>query len=88
MATTTFGDVSPRVGIIAITQFLKHAEHAIVFNKLGQIERVPKNKGQTIKWRRYVPFDPITTALTEGVTPTSQKIAVVDVSASLGQYGG
>lgn len=88
MPMTTFGDVSPRVGIIAITQFLKHAEHAIVFNKLGQIERVPKNKGQTIKWRRYVPFDPITTALTEGVTPTSQKIAVVDVSASLGQYGG
>ena len=85
---TAYGDVSPRVGIIAISQFLKHAEHAIVFNKLGQVERVPKNKGQTIKWRRFVPFDPITTALTEGVTPTSQKIAVVDVSASLGQYGG
>ena len=63
MPMTVFGDVSPRVGIIAITQFLKHAEHAIVFNKLGQIERVPKNKGQTIKWRRYVPFDPITTSL-------------------------
>ena len=87
MATTTYGDVSPRVGIIAITQFLKHAEHPIVFNKLGQIERVPKNKGQTIKWRRWVPFDPITTPLTEGVTPSSQKLAVVDVTASLGQYG-
>lgn len=88
MAITVYGDVSPRVGIIAVSQFLKHAEHAIVFNKLGQVERVPKNKGQTIKWRRYVPFDPITSALSEGVTPTSQKIAVADVSASLGQYGG
>ena len=87
MAMTAYGDVSPRVGIIAITQFLKHAEHPIVFNKLGQIERVPKNKGQTIKWRRWVPFDPITTPLTEGVTPSSQKLAVVDVTASLGQYG-
>ena len=87
MPMTAYGDVSPRVGIIAITQFLKHAEHPIVFNKLGQIERVPKNKGQTIKWRRWVPFDPITTALTEGVTPSSQKLAVVDVTASLGQYG-
>lgn len=88
MPMTAYGDVSPRVGIIAISQFLKHAEHAIVFNKLGQIERVPKNKGQTIKWRRWVPFDPITTALTEGVTPSSQKLAVVDVTATLGQYGG
>ena len=88
MSLTTYGDVSPRVGIIAISQFLKHAEHAIVFNKLGQVERVPKNKGQVIKWRRFVPFDPITTALTEGVTPSSQKLAVVDVSATLGQYGG
>ena len=87
MGMTVYGDVSPRVGIIAITQFLKHAEHPIVFNKLGQIERVPKNKGQTIKWRRWVPFDPITTPLTEGVTPSSQKLAVVDVTASLGQYG-
>ena len=87
MPMTAYGDVSPRVGIIAITQFLKHAEHPIVFNKLGQIERVPKNKGQTIKWRRWVPFDPITTPLTEGVTPSSQKLAVVDVSATLGQYG-
>ena len=87
MGMTAYGDVSPRVGIIAISQFLKHAEHPIVFNKLGQIERVPKNKGQTIKWRRWVPFDPITTPLTEGVTPSSQKLAVVDVTASLGQYG-
>ena len=87
MPMTAYGDVSPRVGIIAITQFLKHAERPIVFNKLGQIERVPKNKGQTIKWRRWVPFDPITTPLTEGVTPSSQKLAVVDVTASLGQYG-
>ena len=87
MPMSAYGDVSPRVGIIAISQFLKHAEHPIVFNKLGQIERVPKNKGQTIKWRRWVPFDPITTPLTEGVTPSSQKLAVVDVTASLGQYG-
>ena len=88
MPMTAYGDVSPRVGIIAISQFLKHAEHPIVFNKLGQIERVPKNKGLSIKWRRWVPFDPITTALTEGVTPSSQKLAVVDVTATLGQYGG
>lgn len=88
MPMTAYGDVSPRVGIIAISQFLKHAEHPIVFNKLGQVERVPKNKGLSIKWRRWVPFDPITTALTEGVTPSSQKLAVVDVTATLGQYGG
>ena len=88
MPTTTYGDVSPRVGVIAVSQFLKHAEHPQVFNKLGQVERAPKNKGLAIKWRRFIPFDPITTPLTEGVTPSSQKLAVEDVTATLNQYGG
>jgi len=88
MALTAYTDISPRVGIVAVSQFLKHAEHPIVFNKLGQVERMPKNKGQTIKWRRFTPFDPITSALTEGVTPSSQQLAVVDVTGTLLQYGG
>ena len=88
MPMTTYGDVSPRVGIIAVSQFLKHAEHPQVFNKLGQVERAPKNKGLAIKWRRFIPFNPITTPLTEGVTPSSQKLAVEDVTATLNQYGG
>lgn len=88
MATTVYGDLSPRVGIVAVAEFLKHAEHPIVFNKLGQVERIPKNKGQVIKFRRFTPFAPLTTALTEGVTPSSQKLAVEDVSATLQQYGG
>ena len=88
MPITTYGDVSPRVGVIAISQFLKHAEHPQVFNKLGQVERAPKNKGLAIKWRRFIPFDPITTPLIEGVTPSSQKLAVEDVTATLSQYGG
>ena len=88
MPITTYGDVSPRVGVIAVSQFLKHAEHPLVFNKLGQVERAPKNKGLAIKWRRFMPFAPITTPLTEGVTPSSQKLAVEDVTATLSHYGG
>ncbi|WP_027697236.1 N4-gp56 family major capsid protein [Vibrio litoralis] len=87
MATTTYGDVSPRVGIYAKAQFLKHAEPILVLTKLGQTEPVPKNKGQNIKFRRAVPFAPATTPLTEGVRPESQKIVFEDVETNLQQFG-
>ncbi|ELJ8607175.1 N4-gp56 family major capsid protein [Vibrio cholerae] len=87
MATTTFGDVSPRVGIYSVAQMLKHAEPILVLSKFAQTEPVPKNKGLQVKFRRMVPFTVNTTPLVEGVRPDAQKIKVEDVAVSLQQYG-
>lgn len=84
---TEYGDVSPRIGMVAAAKMLAHAQPVIVLSKMGQTRPMPKNKGQTIKFRRPVPFEPATTALTEGVTPSSQKMVYEDVQASLDQYG-
>lgn len=84
---TSFGDISPRVGIHAVGQFLAYAEPILVLEKFGKGEMLPKNKGQVIKWRRPVPFDVSTTALTEGVTPAPQILKYEDVTAVISQYG-
>lgn len=84
---TAYGDVSPRIGAYAAVQMLKHAEPIIVLEKLAQVRPMPQNKGQTLKFRRPVPFAVATTPLTEGVTPSSQAMAYQDVNASLAQYG-
>lgn len=87
MPTTTYGDISPRIGIIAEVKMLEHAEPILVLQKFGDPKPQPKNKGQTVKFRRPVPFAAATTPLAEGVTPSSQKMAYQDVTVGMSQYG-
>lgn len=84
---TQYGDISPRVGIIAIAEMLAYADTQIVLDKFAKIEAVPKNKGLQIKFRRPVPFEVNPTALVEGVTPAPQALEYEDVNTSLAQYG-
>lgn len=82
-----YSDISPRTQVYAAAQMLSHAEPILVLNKLGQTKPIPKNKSQTIKFRRPRPFAPALNALTEGVRPTQQKMTYEDVEATLKQYG-
>lgn len=87
MATTTYGDISQRTAAYAAVQMLSHAEPILVLNKFGQSKPLPKNKADTVKFRRPVPFAVATTPLTEGATPTAQQMAYEDVTVQLAQYG-
>ncbi|MBQ1784635.1 MAG: N4-gp56 family major capsid protein [Gammaproteobacteria bacterium] len=87
MPITTYGDISPRVGIHAVAKMLEHAQPQLVIGKFAQSTPMPANKGQTLKWRRAVPWAPALTPLAEGVRPNSQQLAFEDVTATLGQYG-
>lgn len=82
-----YGDISPRIGIHAVVKFLAHAQNMLVLEKYAMSEPLPKNKGLTIKWRRAIPFDVSTVALTEGVTPTPQILEFEDVTNTISQYG-
>ncbi len=53
-----------------------------------QAKSLPGNKTMSMKFRRYNSLSLRTTALTEGVTPTSEKMTATDISATLSQYGG
>jgi len=87
MAVTNYPSLSQRTLAWAATEMLAHAEPVIVLSKFGQSKPLPKNKADTVKFRRPNPFPVSTTPLTEGVTPTSQALTYTDVTVQLAQYG-
>jgi len=81
------GGISQRTNVYAADQMLEHAKPVMVLEKLGTPKQMPKNKSDTIKFRRPRVFDAATIPLQEGVTPTATAFAYDDVSATLTQYG-
>jgi N4-gp56 family major capsid protein len=80
--------ISQRTNVYAERQMLKHAGPVMVLEKTGPLmKRMPKNKSETIKFRRPKVFTAATTPLVEGVTPTATAFEYEDVSGSLKQYG-
>lgn len=89
MTTTKYGNagVSPRTNVYAERQMLKWAEPVMVLDKLGMSRPMPKNKTQTIKFRRPRTFTAATTPLVEGVTPSATAFRYDDVEVTIKQYG-
>lgn len=87
MAMTKYGDISQRTAAWAATEMLAHAEPVLILSKMGMVKPMPKNKAETVKFRRPIPFSAVTDPIVEGVTPTAQKMSYEDVSATLKQYG-
>ncbi|WP_277810687.1 N4-gp56 family major capsid protein [Chromohalobacter canadensis] len=87
MPNTTYGDISQRTAAWAATDQLNHAEPILVLSKFGQSKPLPKNKADTVKFRRPVPFDVLNTPLAEGVTPTAQQMNYEDVTVQIKQWG-
>jgi N4-gp56 family major capsid protein len=87
MATMTYGDISPRTAAYAATELLKRGLPLLVLEKFMQGKPLPSNSTKSMTFRRYKALALATTALTEGVTPTSKKLTKEDVSVTLEQYG-
>lgn len=87
MSKTTYGDINQRTAAWAATEMLAHAEPILVLSKFGQNRPLPKNTADNVKFRRPVPFTVSTVPLVEGVTPTAQQMAYVNVQATPLQYG-
>lgn len=89
MTVTKYTDagVSPRTNVHAAREMLKHAGPVMVLDKFGVTKPMPKNKTQTVKFRRPKVFSAATTPLVEGITPSSTQFSYEDVSATIKQYG-
>jgi len=87
MPSTTYGDIGQRTAAWAATEMLSHAEPILVLSKFGQSKPLPKNKADTVKFRRPVPFASVTVPLVEGVTPSAQQMAYEDVTVQIKQWG-
>ena len=87
MATTTYGDISQRTAVWAEGKMLEHAEPILVLEKFADAKPLPKNKAETVSFRRPIPYAVTTTQLVEGVTPVPKQMQYEDVSVTMGQYG-
>src|SRR5687767_487344 len=82
-----YGDISPRVGLFAVANFLVHASPVLILERFAMTQAVPKNSSQIIKWRRPIPFAISTEQLVEGVTPAPLGLEYEDVTGTLAQFG-
>lgn len=87
MAMTTYGDISQRTAAWAATEMLKNVQPVNVLAMFGLVKPIPRNKAETVKFRRAIPFAAATTPLVEGVTPTARVVQYEDVQTTLKQYG-
>ena len=85
--TTTYGDIDQRTAGYAAADMLRHAEPYLVLSKMGMTKAMPRNKAEKMIFRRAIPLAPALQPVTEGVTPTAQKIQYEDVEVTLKQYG-
>lgn len=83
-------------------EILAHAVPAEVLGLTGQNKPMPKNEGDTVVYRRWLPYGGATTnantinrwsvdanqhLLQEGVTPNADSLTPQDVSVQINQYG-
>lgn len=87
MSTNNYGDISQRTAAYAMIDMLECVRAVTILAMLGTVKAIPRNKAETVKFRRRIPFDPVTTPLMEGVTPTARTIRFEDVTVSLLQWG-
>ena len=83
----TDSGISPRTNVHAMRTMLKHQMPVIVLDKFGLVRPMPKNKTQTVKFRRPKVFTAADTPLVEGVTPTATQFRYEDVTGQIKQYG-
>jgi len=79
--------ITPRTNLYAEAKMLRYADRVRILDRFAKPYKMPKNKTDTVKWRRPVPFDEVTTPLAEGVTPAGSTFRYEDVEAQLQEYG-
>lgn len=88
MASTEYGDISPRTAAFAVKEMLVRGLPYLVIEKFAQSKPLPNNMTKIMKFRRYEALPILTTPLVEGVTPTSQQLTATDATVNLVQFGG
>ena len=87
MATTTTSAISTVRSNYLIRQLLERAYPYFLHTLFAQVEDLPRNSGQAVRFRKYGSLSASTTALTEGQTPDSTVLSYTDLNATPLAYG-
>ena len=84
---TSGNDLSPEMKTYYADRLIDYAEPNLVHDQFGDEYPIPQGGGKTIEFRRYSPLDKALNKLTEGVTPSGNKLDVTTVEGTVDQYG-
>lgn len=84
---TTGNDLSPEMRTYYSDYLIDNATPNLVHDQFGQKHPIPKNGGKTIEFRKYSSLAKSLTPITEGVTPSGNKLNVTTIEATIAQYG-
>ena len=87
MSITTTTEVDPAVSTYYDRILLERALPFLIHDQFAEQRNIPSKSGNTIKFRRYSSLTTATTPLTEGQTPNGQKLAKIDLTATIAFYG-
>lgn len=85
-ANPSTNTLAPELKTFYDTELLENARTEIFYAQFGRKQRLPKNGGTTIEWRKFNTFDRAS-ELKEGVIPTGQQFGSSSLTASISQYG-
>ena len=85
--TVSTGDLAPEIKEFYNKTLLVYAGPNLVHEQFGQKKPVPKGNGRKQSFRKFSKLPKATTPLTEGVTPTGNKMVVTEIEADVDQYG-
>lgn len=85
-ANPSTNTLAPELKTFYDTELLENARTEMFYAQFGRKQRLPKNGGTTIEWRKFNTFDRAS-ELKEGVIPTGQQFGASSLTASITQYG-
>lgn len=81
------GDLSPEMKTFYSKELLVLAGANLVHEQFGQKKPIPRHGGKMIEFRKFSKLPKALTPITEGVTPTGNKLNVSAITARVSQYG-
>ena len=86
--TTSTSGISSTIQTWYDRKLIENMKPKLVHYEYGQRRPAPMNGGRLVNFRKWTPFQAVTTALTQGVVPDGQTLAMTEVSGTLQGYGG
>lgn len=80
-------NLSPEMKTYYEKRLLNLAEPKQIHDQFADKYPIPKNGGKSIEFRKYSPLPKAMTPITEGVTPTGNRLNVSTITATINQYG-
>lgn len=84
---STSSGVAPGIVDYYERKLLENAKPEMVHARDAQKRPLPENNGKHVNFRRMIPFEAVTTPLSEGVTPAGQTIRQTAFTAMVKPYG-